>query len=1004
MRPHRLRIEAFGPYAEPAEISFDDLAHEGLFLIHGSTGAGKTYLLDALCFALYGEVSGDRNVKGLRSDHAPPAAVPQVVLDFSAAGGRWRVERSPAHEAARSRGSGTTQRPAKAALYRLGAGEAAVLATGVVEVNREIVRLVGLDGARFRQVILLPQGRFAEVLRARPEEREALLKTLFDTSLYERAAFWLDEQAKAAHGAVLDGERALAALRQQAAHAWRPWGDGEEGEPATQADLERLGQRLAAVVEATGAALARAEQELERSRLLQAAAERLAERWDRRRDARERLRELEGCHPAVEERRRQLALAERAERLRPSLAAERQARERLEALQVRLDGLLREARQARDAALALPDAVVALDLLCLAEAGELAKAGNALAARRVELEGLARLEADARAARGVAAAARSQAQALEERAARGQDLLGRRQAELGACEERLAQVRTARDRLDGLLRAEREAVERLALVEALEGARREAERARAVCNEADREVNGARRVALGLRERQIAGMAARLAGRLQEGAPCPVCGSPHHPLPAAASADAVRDEDVAAAEAALEAAGARATAAAAAAARAQTALEERLARAGEAARDPAATRRAAAAASAALQEARRRAEQLEPLERERSGIEADLQRFAARIEDLKSQRVREEARAADADRRAAELEARVAAGVGVEVAPGAALEGLEPLQAALGRLGSAAEELARARASGGEAARRLAEDLAACGFADAAAAAAALRGEAERQDWQAGIRAHDDELIRQRGLLEAPDLRELPEERPDAAAAAVRSTQADGARAAELERHTRARAAHEQIEALVERHRGGMADVEEKRRQAGRLQAVADRCMGRTPPHISLQRWVLSAYLEEICGYANQRLELMTSGRYQLRLSDEGGRRGSRAGLGLRVLDAYTGEEREVASLSGGETFQASLALALGVADTVQAHAGGVALEALFIDEGFGTLDPDNLQLAMDELDRLREGGRMIGLISHVGALRERIRSGIEVIASERGSRVRVGSLARGLP
>ncbi len=133
-------------------------------------------------------------------------------------------------------------------------------------------------------------------------------------------------------------------------------------------------------------------------------------------------------------------------------------------------------------------------------------------------------------------------------------------------------------------------------------------------------------------------------------------------------------------------------------------------------------------------------------------------------------------------------------------------------------------------------------------------------------------------------------------------------------------------------------------------------------------------------------------------GKYELRLSDAGGqRRGSKAGLGLRVLDAYTGEEREVSSLSGGETFQASLALALGVADAVQAHSGGVALNALFIDEGFGSLDPDSLQLAMDELDRLREGGRLIGLISHVGALRERIRSGLQVVASERGSRVVVG-------
>jgi len=165
-------------------------------------------------------------------------------------------------------------------------------------------------------------------------------------------------------------------------------------------------------------------------------------------------------------------------------------------------------------------------------------------------------------------------------------------------------------------------------------------------------------------------------------------------------------------------------------------------------------------------------------------------------------------------------------------------------------------------------------------------------------------------------------------------------------------------------------------------------------------PYISLQRWVLSAYLDESCRHANQRLEQMTAGRYQLQLSDEGGRGGRNAGLGLRVLDAYTGDAREVNSLSGGETFQASLALALGVADTVQAHSGGLVLETLFIDEGFGTLDPDNLQLAMDELERLRQGGRLVGIISHVGALRERIRQGIEVIAGERGSRVLVGGPA----
>ncbi|MEB3321864.1 MAG: SMC family ATPase [Synechococcaceae cyanobacterium] len=1006
MRPHRLRIEAFGPYAEPAEIGFDVLAPDGVFLIHGSTGAGKTYLLDALCFALYGEVSGDRGVKGLRSDHAPAGAVPRVELEFSAAGGRWRVERTPAHEAPRTRGTGTTQRAPKAALFRIRAGEEAPVATGLSEVHREIVRIVGLDGPRFRQVILLPQGRFAEVLRARPEERETLLKTLFDTTLYERAGFWLEERAKAAHAAVLEGERSLSGLREQAALAWSPWAEGEDppgsAEPQGQEDLERMEERSGAVEQACAEGLRRAAEELERGRALQAEAERLAERWDRRRLAREKLERLEQRGAAIEALRRQSATAERAERLRPSLQADRQAREQVEGLRGRIGRLLAAARRAREEATSLPDALVALDLLRPPDAEALARAVTALAVRREELEGLARLEADARAARGVAGAARREAKVLEERVAKGQALLVRRQADLGSCEERLARVRSARDRLDGLVRAEREAAERLALVEALEGARRAAEAARAASTAAEGERNGARARLLTLRERLIAGMAARLASGLASGDPCPVCGSRQHPRPAVPSDDGVDDGAMAAAEAALEVATRQATTAAEAAARAQTALEERLARAGEAAGDPAASRNQAAAALHALGEARDLAARVEPLEQERSRIEADLQRFAAGIEELQQRRGREEGRAADAERRAAELEARVSAGVGGDGSPERALEGFAPLAEAIAELGRAVEDLERAGARAREAARRLAEDLAGSDFGDAAAAAAALCGAQEREEWQQTLRAHDEELLRQRGLLAAPELQELPGERPDTAAAAARAAAADAGRTAALERHTRARGAREAIARLAGLHRSGQEALEEKRRAAERLHGVADRCLGRTAPFISLQPWVLSAYLEEICGYANQRLELMTSGRYRLLLTDAAGRRGSRAGLGLRVLDAYTGEEREVASLSGGETFQASLALALGVADTVQAHAGGVALETLFIDEGFGTLDPDNLQLAMDELDRLREGGRMIGIISHVGALRERIRSGISVIASERGSRVVVGALGRG--
>jgi DNA repair protein SbcC/Rad50 len=159
---------------------------------------------------------------------------------------------------------------------------------------------------------------------------------------------------------------------------------------------------------------------------------------------------------------------------------------------------------------------------------------------------------------------------------------------------------------------------------------------------------------------------------------------------------------------------------------------------------------------------------------------------------------------------------------------------------------------------------------------------------------------------------------------------------------------------------------------------------------------MSLKRYVLAAYLEEITEAASIRLAAMTDGRYRLRHSDERARHGAASGLSVVVGDAWTGVEREVSSLSGGETFQAALAFALGLADVVQRHAGGVHLDTLFVDEGFGALDADALEQAIAELDRLREGGRLVGVISHVAALRERISAGIRVTRTPTGSHAHI--------
>ena len=1013
MKPHHLVIEAFGPYAERVAIDFDALSDEGLFLIHGSTGAGKTFLLDAMSFALYGEVSGERGVKGLRSDHASPQAVPRVELDFSAGGARYRVERTPPYTATKQRGSGTTEKLAAAALFRVQGKEQQPVASRTSEVTREVERIVGLNAAQFRQVILLPQGRFAEVLRARAEEREALLKTLFETVIHERAGGWLEDQARTALRGVEEQKRQLTWLRQQAAQEWRPHAPNEApsgselsgsssgpGMPTDQAGLDRLLEQIRRVVAACEEARRRAGEVLERAQRHRAEVVQAADRFDRRAAARTELAQLEPQRASIEALALELAAADRAEALRPSLEAERTAHRELLELEHRLRRELERAAAVRDGARGLPDAVVALGLLKLPESADLQRSRTALATRRVEVEGVVRQAEEARQARERAARALALHQRAGAESAQFQGRLQGLRDQRLAAETALQAARSAADRLDGLSQAKNSLAERaLASRQVRKGRRLEGEAIESLAA-AEHRLQQASSALKTLRDRQLAGMAARLAGDLSTGTPCPVCGSGHHPQPARTAADAVHQGQVEAAEAALSQAGQEQQAAVVHLADIRVRLEAVLEKAGAAAEDPAAAVAAAQQAELTLSAAQQQAERLPQLERSLAEQARQITSLEASLQAATTTAAVQERNAAAEIQRAAELEAAVAAELGAGLAPRQVLESLAAVEQALETLARSSEAGARLRTRQEQAATRLARDLVAAGIADAAALTAALRSEPERTSWRQTIKAFDGALTSQRAILAAPDLQDLPELRPDTAASEAAETAADAARTTAVERHSEARGAEDDIHRLCEEHRRLAALLADQQARAEQIAAVADRCQGKLPPYISLQRWVLSAYLADICAYANQRLDLMTSGRYQLRLTDAGGRGGRNAGLNLRVLDAFTGEEREVTSLSGGETFQASLALALGVADTVQAHSGGVHLDALFVDEGFGSLDPDNLQLAMDELDRLREGGRLIGVISHVAALRERIRSGIQVIASDQGSTLQVGSTA----
>jgi exonuclease SbcC len=1004
MRPHRLELEAFGPYADGVQLDFDPLARDGLFLIHGNTGAGKTYLLDALCFALYGEVSGDRSVKGLRSDHAAPGQVPRVMLEFSAAGGRWRVERQPACEVPRRRGEGTTTKPAKAALWRLDRAGDVPMAGNVSEVRREVERLLGLDAAQFRQVILLPQGRFAEVLRAGADEREALLKTLFNTVLYERMGRWLDDRSREAHAALCEGRRRMQSLAEQALAIGSAWGvDQLPPEPAERLNAQwllALQQILADLLRQLATALQQAEAEAAGLRQVLAQQERLVERWERRQAALRALQEASGRQEAIEQYRLHLARAERAEQLRPALEAERQAAGQLQQRDRLLADALASIAERRELLALLPAEVLALELSQIPAPGQLARCIGALAARGAELQALNGLWAEREHAVQTIAATTAQLAQLGAQVGRGEQLLAQTQALVPQGQQRLQEARSAHDRLDGLQQAHQLSHQQLAGLAQLQEVGRKESAARETLLAQQQLQQQGRAQLLELRQRQLEGMAARLAAGLQPGTACPVCGSSQHPQPALPSETAVTDSALQQAEQEQQ--------------RLDQAVQEALARSSAlsadllslgkrwplALSDPQAVHAAAALAQLELQQARAQAGDLPQLEREIQQLQQRLEAYQERLQQRRLQRSEQEERLRGQQTQLAELQARLeqALGAHCQRSPREILSEHQRLQEQLTQLADNLQQRNQEATRATELASRLAADLAAAGFATGQELLAALAYGDQRDTWQEQIRAHDQAQQRNQQLLADPDLQDLPDERPDLDEHVEHLRRSQERRDDLLQRHAQLSAALRSLEGLVERHHSASLEVHQLQQQADQLHTVADRCLGRSSPHISLQRWVLSAYLEEICSYANQRLDLMTAGRYQLLLRDESGqRRGSKAGLGLRVLDGFTGEERDVSSLSGGETFQASLALALGVADTVQAHSGGVRLDALFIDEGFGSLDPDSLQLAMDELERLREGGRLIGLISHVAGLRERIRNGIEVVATERGSRLVVG-------
>ncbi len=891
MRPHHLRVTAFGAFAGTEQVSFDDL--EGLFLLHGETGAGKTTLLDAISFALYGRVPGERGTaRRLRSDHASPGVATEVELEATIAGRRLRVTRRPEHERQKKSGPGTTREPASVRLAeRAPDGDWAVKSSRAGEADLEIADLMGMSSEQFFQVVLLPQGRFAKFLHATAQEKEALLQKLFGTDRFRQVEAWLADRRRSTDKDVDAAEQGVTRLIAQAAQAAGVAGpDSPEILGAPRAWIAGRIAEAGAERDAGAALAVLRKDELDRARAAEAEVSQLADRQRRRRDALGQQRDLSAAVPEIAS-------------LPPGPDSLRAAGRGRQAQVGRLEGLRAVARQAE------------------AEGA----AARTARARAAELAG----ELD------LAAAEAPRRQAARARAEQARDAASQAAAALPAARAEADQARRVADDAAAFVA---EHAKRASCYEAHLSARRRAE--------------DARTAALDVREARIDGMRAELAAEMTDDSPCPVCGSRDHPDPVdAASFPPVSREAEAAAFALASAAAAAADEAGqqvAAVAAVLKDLTRRLTDAGfpDLSADPVAL---AAAAHAARSDADRLADEAGPL----SETAVALTGLQIALDDLDS---------AIADDRAehAELtEQRAAALAEAEAAAARAAGHHAALTAQLGQEGDLETAIG--------AATRL---------ADALLSAAAIADDLAKPD------------------LDVPLDPEAPVSETSAAVKAAQQAH-DEANAA----HATAESRLGQLADLEPRLDGALQALEPLKDRAGQIKHLADLAEGRGANQykMTLSSFVLAARLEEVAAAASERLLAMTAGRYSLVHSDA--KKGNaKAGLSLLACDAWTGIDRDTATLSGGETFLASLALALGLADVVTAESAGAPMSALFIDEGFGTLDEDTLDEVMTVLDGLRAGGRIVGIVSHVTELRQRIPARIHVRKGRSGSHVEVTS------
>ena len=1030
MRPLKLVMTAFGPYAGRTEVDFSALGRNGLFLITGDTGAGKTSIFDAITYALYGEMNGDRDAKGVRSDFADPDTPTSVELTFEHLGKEYRVFRSPEQPRPKKRGEGFTNAPRVDDFQGEGFHD-----TKKAAVDERIRDLIGLDSKQWHQTVMIAQGEFRKILSVSTDERRKIFRSVFATGAIDDFQNRIKDEYNQAKSGFKGFEDRLRDISSSVVCI----GESDSEELATMSGKSVFSEELKALIESMvsrdtenlahaektvsgwNGKLILANKRLEEADGINARIDRLEANISELAEMDAKAPEMEGREAMLKRIRTAMSIkpkADEAERCRLSMESDsrdiREAKANLEELRTRESGLAQKSAEAEER--------------MATEGAQLSERLAELKSQRTAFGDIAKLEGDIASinaniseAEGAESSLAERKAELETRREELRDFLrqhGEAAADLATCESdigkeesRLRSLKDLKVSIDKGIGSSRRASEAI-------GRQQEALDAR----------NAVQEELLDARRRYYGSVAGRMASVLEDGRPCPVCGSTHHPSKAPLTEGSVTDEMLDALEDRMSEASSGYEKAAADASSLRAVADENLDNVkrafaelvGGGASDYggmlSATEASIEESTQALSDLSIRKKDLEELAHRKhqadtelngmDGLFDDLEKKAAearnRLSDLRTERGKAEGslETLRSSVRFATAEALDAEYVKAESALDAIRDEQTTSAEALGAVRrdiSSGETLLSTRKQDLESHTASYEDsrdeterlLKASGMTmEEMTDLCSHSNEAESMESEISRFRTDRASLRSRVESEKEALRGVQKTDTESLKAEISELSSAAERAKEEERaiSDRLSANRNALSRLNEAEKG-MRAAEGTLKELEPLYRVA---FGASDKQ-TFETIVQAAYFERVLRHANRRLAEMTGGRYRLEIRKEATDRRSGTGLDLDIHDAHTGRSRPSETLSGGESFKAALALALGLSDEVQAMSGGIRIDTLFIDEGFGSLDRESLRTALNVLSELSESDCLVGVISHVAELKERIERRITVSFSPEG-------------